>query len=392
MKRLLYRSLCSLLLAAPCMAAGQEAQKAVDMLTDLGFENVAWHESDNELVYVIENTAYKQNGKGIGLALQTLQENGLPEDKLCRVVVMDNNVPQMSLTYRQGDDAEWKAGYGIGTEWKKAVKKGVKNSSLFKVDVVIYPEISLKNLIINQIYQVLFNLSPTIEVSLWKGMKLAAQMVIPVYNDGYGDSAGKVHPGFIAARQSVRFPYNIWGNLTVGTFNNSRYGADLELKHVCLWDERFSVEARVGMTATYKWDGFECAYGTKNRFTWSIGGSFYWPRYNVQLTAKAEQYLLGEKGVRIDAIRHFKNASIGFYAMKAQMARANGGFRVQVLLPPYKYKRRGYIPRVNVSKNMGIAYNAGNERFYYQTYKSMPGDNMMQANVFNPYYIKSQLR
>lgn len=392
MIRLLYRTLCSLLLMVPAIVTGQEAQKTVDMLAGMGFENVAWHESDKELVYVIENTAYKQNGKGIGIALDLLQKNGLPDDKLCRVVVMDNNVPQMSLTYRKGSDAGWNAGYGLGKEWKKAVKSGVKNSSLFKVDVVIYPEISLKNLIITQIYQVLFNLSPAIEVSLWKGMKLTAQMVIPVYNDGYGDRAGKVHPGFITARQSVRLPYNIWGNLTVGMFNNDRYGADLELKHVCLWDERFSVEGRVGMTATYRWDGFECGYSTKRRYIWSIGGSFYWPRYNVQLTAKAEQYLLGEKGLRFDAIRHFRNASIGFYAMKAQGARANGGFRIQVLLPPYKYVRRGYIPRVNVSKNMGIAYNAGNERFYYQTYRTNPGDNMMQANVFNPYYIKSQLR
>lgn len=30
-----------------------------------------------------------------------------------------------------------------------------KNSSLFKVDVVVYPEVSLKNLVITQVYQVL---------------------------------------------------------------------------------------------------------------------------------------------------------------------------------------------------------------------------------------------
>ena len=50
--------------------------------------------------------------------------------------------------------------------------------------------------------------------------------------------------------------------------------------------------------------------------------------------------------------------------MKAEGVRANGGFRFQVALPPYRYKRKGYIPRVTPSKNMGIAYNAGNERYY----------------------------
>lgn len=46
--------------------------------------------------------------------------------------------------------------------------------------------------------------------------------------------------------------------------------------------------------------------------TWSVGGYFYWPQYNVETTMKLEQYLLGEKGVRIDIIRHFRYASIGF--------------------------------------------------------------------------------
>ena len=125
--------------------------------------------------------------------------------------------------------------------------------------------------------------------------------------------------------------------------------------------------------------------------TWSLGGNFYWPRFNTLFTLKAEQYLLKEKGGRFEMIRHFRYCSIGFYAMKAEHAKANGGFRFQVALPPYKYKRRGHIPRVNTSTNMGIAYNAGNERYYYKDYKAEASDNIMERNSFNPYFIKSEL-
>lgn len=90
-------------------------------------------------------------------------------------------------------------------------------------------------------------------------------------------------------------------------------------------------------------------------------------------------------------IRHFRYCSIGFYAMKAEHAKMNGGFRFQVALPPYKYKRKGYIPRVNTSANMGIVYNAGNERYYYRQYKAEVSDNIMEENSFNPYFIKSEL-
>lgn len=79
---------------------------------------------------------------------------------------------------------------------------------MYKVDITIYPELSLKNLVITQIYQVLFNLSPAIEVSFWKGMKFTAQMVIPVYNDGYASRYDKLHPGFLELSQTVRLPYN----------------------------------------------------------------------------------------------------------------------------------------------------------------------------------------
>ena len=98
-----------------------------------------------------------------------------------------------------------------------------------------------------------------------------------------------------------------------------------------------------------------------------------------------------EKGVKAEMIRHFRYCSIGFYMMKAENARANGGFRFQVALPPYKYKRHKNWPRVNTSPNFGIAYNSGNERYYYKQYRAEAGDNIMQENSFNPYFIKSEL-
>ncbi len=377
----------------------QTGEEAVNTLVKMGFENVGWSEDAKERVYVMENVAYRLNGVGIGKAVDIIQKMGLPEEKPCRIIFLDNNVPQISLYYQPivGDSvpeasrADWTVGYNLGNGWKQVRKVKKRNSSLFKVDILVYPELSFKNLVITQIYQVLFDLSPAIEVSLWKGMKLAAQVKFPVYNDGYGKLAGKVQPGFIAATQSVRLPYNIFGELAVGTFNGGRYGTDLSFVYYIPKDTRFSLEARIGVTGTYYWNGFDFNYGTKMRTTWSVGGSFYWPKYNLQTTLKAEQYILGEKGVRLDVIRHFRYTSIGFYAMKAKGAKSNGGFRFQVALPPYKYKRRGYIPRVEPSKNMGIAYNAGNERYYYKSYRTMPGHNIMQSNSFNPYFIKSEL-
>lgn len=376
----------------------QTGEDVVDALVEMGFENVGWTEDDNERVYVLQNSAYRVQGVGIGKAIDVIQKNGLAEGKTCRVIVLDNNVPQISLYYKPiiGDTIpaverrDWEVSYDLGDAWKQAKKVKTKNSSLFKVDVLVYPQLAFKNLILTQIYQVLFDLSPAIEVSLWKGMKLTAQMKFPVYNDGYGIYEGKIHPGHLTISQRFRLPYNIFGKVTAGYFNMDRYGIDADFVYP-FKDERFAAMLRLGYTGIGFWDGFTLHYDPTMTFTWSVGGSFFWTKYNTQFTVRAQQFLYKEVGVKAEMIRHFRYCSIGFYAMKAQEARFNGGFRFQVLLPPYKYKRYKSVPRINTSANMGIVYNSGNERYYYKEYKAEASDNIMEKNSFNPYFIKSEL-
>ena len=386
---------------SPTICWGQENYKnAVDELVKQGFENVRLVENEDECIYTIENNIYKAQGVGIAKAIDIIQKHGLPTDKRCKVIVTHLEVPELSLTYHPNrndstetdDKAGWQTSYEIGQSWDSIKKEKAKNSSRFKVDILVYPQLSFKNLIITQIYQVLFTLNPAVEVSLWPGMKFTGQLIVPVYNDGYGYLQDKVHPGFITLSQRFRLPFNIKGMATVGYFSADRYGADLQLFYP-FRDERFSLEGRIGSVAIGYWNGFNLHYDTEFSTTWSLGANFYWPRYNTSFSLKGEKYLMGEKGVKFEMIRHFRYASVGFYAQKAQEANSNGGFRIQVLLPPYKYKRfkNKYIPRLNTSYNMGIVYNAGNERYYYRQYRSSADENIMNSNRFNPYFIKSEI-
>ena len=390
-----------IILSTATVQGQEEGKNAVEELVSLGFENVRCAEDEDERIYTIENNVYKAQGVGIAKAIGIIQKNGLPANKRCKVIVTHLEVPELSLTYQQSSTNDttqlarktgWTTSYEVDDSWKEVKKEKAKNSSRFKVDILIYPQLSFKNLIITQIYQVLFTLNPTVEVSLWPGMKLTGQIIVPVYNDGYSIYQDRVHPGFITLSQRFRLPFNIKGKATVGYFNADRYGGDLMLFYP-FKDERFSLEGRIGSVAIGYWDGFKLHYDVDFSTTWSIGGNFYWPRYNTQFSLKGEQYLMGEKGVKFEMIRHFRYASVGFYAQKGQHANSNGGFRFQVLLPPYKYKRfkNKYIPRVNTSYNMGIVYNAGNEQYYYRQYRSEANENIMNNNSFNPYFIKSEL-
>ena len=378
----------------------QTGGQTVDALVEMGFENVGWMEDGEERVYVLQNTAYRLQGVGIGKAVDVIQEMGLPEDKPCRIIVLDNNVPQISLYYHpiKGDTVsvaerrDWNVSYDLNGSWQKVRKVKKKNRSLFKVDVVVYPELKLRNLIITQVYEVLFNLSPAVEVSLWPGMKFIGQVVFPIYNE-YGSAYEQIRQGYITLSQSVRLPYNIFLTATLGTFNNDRWGGQLDAKYY-FRDERFSLEGSVGYTGRSRFRNWRWKVSPLKRMTWSLGAGFYWPRYNTQFSLNVEQYLLGEKGVQFQMVRNFRYASIGFYGMKVQHAGNkgyNGGFRFQIALPPYKYKRRGYIPRVLPSEYWGMSYNAGNERYYGRSFNPRVDENIGTENSLNPYFVKSEL-
>ena len=383
------------------LAQTTDGEETTKELARHGFENVRWTENDEERIYSIENNMYKAQGVGIAKAIDIIQKLGLPENKRCKVIVTHLDVPELSLTYEpqattdtNAERRHWNTSYELGDSWKTVKREKKKNSSNFKVDILVYPQLSYKNMIITQIYQALFTLKPAIEISFWPGMKLTGQVIIPVYNDGYGTLNDKVQPGFLTLSQKFRLPFNIKGKATIGGFDMDRYGVDLMLFRPFKFDERFSLEGRIGITSIGYWNGFHYHYATNHdawKVTWTLGANFYWPRFNTKFNLKAEEYFLGERGVKFEMIRNFRYASVGFYAVKAKEASSNGGFMFQILLPPYKQKRHTYIPRVSTSYNMGILYNAGNERYYYQQYRSESSENIMNENSFNPYFIKSEL-
>lgn len=390
----------------PMEVQAQDGERTASTLADMGFENIRWTENSKERIYTIENNMYKVQSVGIAKAIEVIQESGLPEGKRCRVIVTSYNVPQVALTYNpvtatdslavaadtaKVTTADWNVSYGLEDSWKSVRKEKKRNSSLFKVDVLVYPQLYFKNVVITQIYQVCFNLSPAVQVSLWPGSRLTAQVIFPVYNDGYPGEMEKIRPGYLTLEQDVRLPYNIKAKAVVGVFDTRSFGGEVSLFYP-FKDERFSVEGKFGLVgAGYFKDMSTFAYNGKTNFYCSVGGNFYWPYYDTQFKLRVERYLLKEVGVRAEVIRHFKYVSVGFYALKANKADSNGGFKFVVALPPYKHKRHRHVPRVSTGQGFGINYNAGNEANYYLMPYSTVDNSMIKQNEYNPIFIKREL-
>lgn len=373
--------------------SAQDRNFAVEKaLSEQGFCNIRVAQSDSLTVVTVQNEAYKLQASGISAAVQTLEKEGLLEGGVVKLIVLDYGVPQVTLTYDY--KVGWKVSHHLDrSDWKLVRTSKKVNSSFGKIDIVVYPQVSLMNLIITQVYQSLWQLSPAVEFGLWPGAKFSYQVKIPVWNDGYGSLESKIHPGMITFSQRFRLPLDITGKVVAGVFANSRYGVGIEMQKRFSFAPWIMVEGGFRMLGLNYYDGFTLYMSNELKPFWHVSGNMYWPRVNTEFRLTVEKYLLEDVGAKAEMIRHFAHCSIGFYLEKGfnTYAHTNGGFRVQIALPPYRYRRRGYWPRVNTSAQMGMSYNANNEQMWYRETRLEASDNIMSRNAFNPYYIESEI-
>ena len=370
---------------------GYRADDTARRLVEAGFTNVRVAESGDYTVFTVENDYYKIPAEGFARAVSIVEAAGLDASKPVKIIGTSRRVPQVTIT-RDPAAGGWKTTRRLDASWDLVRGQELRNSSFGKVDIVVYPQVSLMNLIITQVYQSLWQLSPAVEVSLWPGSKLSYQIQIPVVNDGYGPLESRIHAGIITLSQSFRDPWgwNVLGKVTVGRFSNKRYGIALEAAYH-FPNERFWVDGRIALLDLCEAYGLVLVPNASMDFRLfgNLAANYYCPMLQTQFTLRAEKFLIGDLGAKFEMVRHFRHCSVGFYAMKGvdKGAHTNGGFRFQVALPPYGQKRHGYLPRLTTSGQMGISYNANNERYYYKEFRTEASDNIMSKNSFNPYYI-----
>ena len=370
-------------------------EEVAQRLVEEGFANVRAAESEDYTVFALENDLYKIPGEGFARATEIIREAGLGLNKPVKLIGLNFNVPEVTITYDLAAD-RWRTTKRLDASWDLVRKQPRMNSSFGKVDIVVYPQVSLMNLIITQVYQSLWQISPAVEVSLWPGAKLSYQVQIPVINDGYGMLEDWIHPGIITLSQRFRDPWNlnILGKLSLGRFSNKHYGVALEAAYH-FPNERFWVDGKIGVLDLCDTHGMVLVPNATYdfQFYWNIAANYYWPAIQTQFLLRAERFLIGDMGVKYEMIRHFRRCSVGFYAMKgfSKAAHVNGGFRFQIALPPFRQKRYGYVPRLTTSGQMGISYNANNERYYYKEFRTEASDNILSKFYFNPYYIDGMI-
>lgn len=374
-----------------------------DSLVKMGLENVRVNEKGDVLRIAYEDKVYRGTYRGLAAVIDKL----LRDESIItpvHLVVLENRIPQIDVRmsvsaifdYRKGliDWKEFvdslKISYDTDEDMSMLVEAPTMNRSTGKVDVVLYPQVSLNNSWLDKLYGVVLNIAPAVEVSLWRGASFTGQVIFPVWNN-MGGEYDYIRPGMLVLRQELRFPHNLFASFSIGNFNADRMGADISLFYR-LSNDRWAFGLNGGLTGSStfyegKWDVAQW-----KKINGSILVQYNEPHYQLEFDLRALRFIYGDYGVRLDCVRHFGEVSVGLFAMCAG-GQVNGGFNFAIPLPRKKRGNRRAV-RVRLPEYFDWEYQARTGTYYAnrlgRTFETRPDENHSRS-YYNPDFIRTNL-
>lgn len=245
-----------------------------------------------------------------------------------------------------------------------------------EVDIFMGANVQYRDIYFNnRLIDFLVNLSPGVRWNMGHRWEAAMQVYIPVINQ-FGKDYGTVRLN--NATLAKQFPIgNRWRfKITGGQFSANRYG--LDLKTMWIANRWLAFTAEAGLTGFCYFafsDSWEAS--TPERFTFLIGPEIWLGRWDTQFIIRGGRYTYGDYGINVEAMRHFKHTTVGLFAAYSDVYKENAGFKVTVMLPPYKQKRK----KVNFrpASNFYIDYSNKSSPYNMRTYQTDPEQNVRQG-------------
>lgn len=238
-----------------------------------------------------------------------------------------------------------------------------------QVDIFMGVDFNYRDIFFSKPYEFLVNLTPGVKWNLGKEWQVAAQVLVPIYND-YGDYYKRVRLNMAVLSKEWYFGEKLFLKGSGGLFSHERYGLDAKLFYaVNPW---LALEAQAG------WTGFcSMAVGwrasTPARWTALAGTDVYLERWNTQLRVRGGRFVYEDYGVVVEGMRHFTHCSVGVYAQYSDEGGRNGGFKVVMMIPPYTRRHR----KVNFrpASNFRLTNNIQADPYANKMYNTDPEEN-----------------
>lgn len=248
-----------------------------------------------------------------------------------------------------------------------------QNEKGSSVDIFMGVDLHYRDIDYNKLYEVLVNLTPGVKWNMGHQWRLAGQVVVPVYND-YGGRYKKVRLNMAVLSKEMHLGSQHL-KASAGLFGSERYGVDLKwMWPVATW---LAFDGQVGYTGFCSMaKDWECS--KMDRLTGELGARVYLSKWNTEFRAHGGRYIYEDYGVTGECMRHFKHCTVGIYGQYSEIGEENAGFKVIIMLPPYRRKAR----RVNFrpASNFRHVYNVDADFYSMQMYTTDPEENEREGN------------
>ncbi len=329
------------------------ATPTAEKLVTHGFEDVSVSVVEGGMIVGYENRVYRYEIRAIQEIIQLLGPDMAPGQMLT-LVPHNRGVALASITvpadayhaFRRGetDAAQFVDAIGVSfrpTRLDVGQVVSHANPSTFKLDVTLQPQLRTEFGKFSDPIESQINLVPGVSTSLWKGMRLSAQVILPLQNE-LDPAESQVRPGVVTLTQTLRPLPSTIVSASAGYFTNNQYGVDLSAQHY-LMGGRLMLGAGAGYTGYAALDDGTWYYGGVDVLTYAAGVRYHLlPQRSFWVQAGYGQYLYQDRGWRVDMERAFGEVRIGFYGIVTDGGE-NAGARISVPLVLRKYGTRGRI-------------------------------------------------
>ena len=239
-----------------------------------------------------------------------------------------------------------------------------------QVDIYVGADFNYRDLFHNgKIYEILLNLTPGVKWNMGKGWQAAAQALVPVYND-YGDRYKKVRLNMAVLSKEAHWRSRWFLKASGGLFGRERYGLDLKGMYVV--NRWLALEVQAGLTG-YCSMAVDWEASTPKRITALLGTDVYLNKWNTQFRARGGRFLYEDYGAIVEAMRHFNHCTVGLYGEYSNEGGKNAGFKVVMMIPPYKRKRR--TVNFRPASNFRLTYSMEGDAYANKMYTTDPEEN-----------------
>ncbi len=278
-----------------------------------------------------------------------------------------------------------------------------------QVELFCGAEMEYADVNFHRLYDILLNLTPGVKWHLGNDWQVAGQLWVPIVNDGYLDrySMWRLNMAVVSkelhwqsARQHVK--------LSAGLFNKERGGMDVKWHYpVTDW---LMLTAQAGVTMRWalgtKLGGdSESDFGEDWKASGIAGVNVWLNPWQTEIRLSGGRYIDGIWGSELDVMRHFRHVTIGAYAQLHEASpnsfykhkisgmfsvydrKQTAGFKIVVMLPPYKKSDRKFVLRP--ASNLSLGYNGQQDEVTMQMYHTDPEENAREYPVSVPWGISN---